>query len=199
VIVTAMALARAARRDAVEQSALRLFAQRGFDRVTVDDICAESGVSPATFFRYFGAKDDLLFGYTALAMEDLRAALAAVPVDIAVPLFIRQFVREFAKRWQQRADIFAVREPIILGSSSLIGRAVLVQLGWEAELADAIRDRAGDDAATWAAVAVGVLRAGWQRWRDGHASSLTAAVDAGLRAVGSMPSGDRPAQAGTAR
>jgi AcrR family transcriptional regulator len=49
-------------RQRVEAVALKLFMQRGFTEVTVEDVCAEAGFYTATFFRFFGSKEDAFFG-----------------------------------------------------------------------------------------------------------------------------------------
>src|SRR3954471_1410419 len=61
----------------IERAALELFRSRGFDRVTVADVCAAAGVGPATFYRHFGTKDAVVFAYQDDFMAALQAALGA--------------------------------------------------------------------------------------------------------------------------
>lgn len=50
-----------ATRSALQSSAVALFRRHGPDAVTVEDICADAGVSPRTFFNYFSTKEEAVF------------------------------------------------------------------------------------------------------------------------------------------
>jgi AcrR family transcriptional regulator len=49
-------------KDAIRRAALDLFNERGFDAVSVSDIAERAEVGRTTFFRYFGDKQEVLFG-----------------------------------------------------------------------------------------------------------------------------------------
>ena len=59
-------------RWAIQEHALRLFAEQGYDATTVDQIAAAAEISPSTFFRYFPTKEDVVVEdeYDALLIED---------------------------------------------------------------------------------------------------------------------------------
>jgi AcrR family transcriptional regulator len=78
----------------IRRSALYLFAQRGFEQVTVEDIATAAGVSKSTFFRHAASKealliDPLLEGISGIVAEfeaqpasrDTREALIAAAVE----------------------------------------------------------------------------------------------------------------------
>ena len=69
-------------RQALEQAALRLFAERGYEQTTVEDIAEAADVAVRTFFRYFSSKQDVLFGEVVTdRVTRVRSELAARPAD----------------------------------------------------------------------------------------------------------------------
>ena len=63
-------------RESVERAALQLFARRGFEQTTVEDIAAELGVGRRTVFRYFRSKNDIVWGDFDRVLQRLRDELA---------------------------------------------------------------------------------------------------------------------------
>jgi AcrR family transcriptional regulator len=66
-------------RQAIADTAWRLFAARGFDRVTVVDVAREAQVAPATVFNYFPTKEDLFFSRLESFGAGLVEAIEARP------------------------------------------------------------------------------------------------------------------------
>ena len=68
--------------DELEQTAIPLFIERGYDAVSVSDIAAAAGISRATFFRYFSSKGDVVWASFDRALDRLERALRDVPDDV---------------------------------------------------------------------------------------------------------------------
>ncbi|EFG75764.1 transcriptional regulator, TetR family [Mycobacterium parascrofulaceum ATCC BAA-614] len=58
-------------RQAIEQAARKLFAERGFHGTTLADITSAAGKSPAVFYRYFDDKEDLLAALAESFLHDV--------------------------------------------------------------------------------------------------------------------------------
>jgi AcrR family transcriptional regulator len=90
---------KAKTKTAIQQHAMRLFGERGYQATTVEQIAAAAEVSPSTFFRYFPTKEDVVL-YDALdpvlleawraqpaqlsAIQALRGAMRQVFADLPV-------------------------------------------------------------------------------------------------------------------
>ena len=73
--------ARADTRARIEQAALDLFARKGFQQVTTDEIADVAGISRRTFFRYFATKADAVWGDFASHVDRLDHLLATARTD----------------------------------------------------------------------------------------------------------------------
>jgi AcrR family transcriptional regulator len=131
---TVRARARAERTARIEQVALQLFRNRGFDQVTVEDICGRAGVSPATFYRHFGTKDAVVFSYRGAFDGALREAIDAV-ADLPEHARLIAVLQSFARFLESQRETVAARDAIVLGHSRLLQQTLTVQRDLEAVLA----------------------------------------------------------------
>jgi AcrR family transcriptional regulator len=72
---------KAKTKAAIQQHAMRLFGERGYQATTVEQIAAAAEVSPSTFFRYFPTKEDVVL-YDALDPV-LLEAFRAQPAELS--------------------------------------------------------------------------------------------------------------------
>ncbi|GAA4404996.1 mycofactocin system transcriptional regulator [Tsukamurella soli] len=127
----------------IEQAAFRLFAERGFDKTTMDAIAAEAGVARRTLFRYYRSKNDIPWGRFDLTLDHFRALLAAAPVDL--PLFeaVHGAVVEFNRFDPTAAPTHRERMALILGTPALEAHSVLRYGEWRAVIAEYVAGRTG--------------------------------------------------------
>lgn len=133
---------KAQTRHAIQQHALRLFMQKGFDATTVEEIAAAAGVSHMTFFRYFPTKEDAVIqdDYDPLIEAMIRTRPAKEPPIEA----IRQVVKELSVQIYaaDRADILA-RMKLLMQVPALRARLWEHGGGTEVILTRAIAERMG--------------------------------------------------------
>ena len=138
-----------AAREAIAASARRLFAERGFDSVTVAEIAAAADVSEKTVFNHFPTKEDLAFAGREEGIAMLVAALVERPPETSVLAVFRGLtgtvLDDFVAAGDE--DLLTVAR-IIRGSRTLQER---LTVGWEsgaAAITAAIAETsgaAGDD------------------------------------------------------
>jgi AcrR family transcriptional regulator len=83
-------------RAATVDAAFALFADRGYCRVTVADICAAAGIGRRTFFRYFATKDDVLTEPAREMTACLAVAITSAPAEMPEALVLRYALTEVA-------------------------------------------------------------------------------------------------------
>src|SRR6516225_11277009 len=71
----------------IRDAAVRLARERGFDKVTIEEICAEAGISARTFFNYFPNKESAIaYGPSDIPPELVADFVAAGPAPYSAVL-----------------------------------------------------------------------------------------------------------------
>jgi AcrR family transcriptional regulator len=113
-------------RERIVEAAYALFAERGFDAVTVGDIAERAQVGRTTFFRYFGDKQEVLFADEQHHADQLTAAVAADGAPIvglhAAIERIRGVVVAIAEQIVANPDRFRVHERLMASHPELRDR-----------------------------------------------------------------------------
>lgn len=84
-------------REAIYDAAIELFAVKGFDETTVEEVALAAGVSRRSFFRYFASKDDLLAQNVVKYGSILSAAIIACPPTLGPMEIVRETVLSVAR------------------------------------------------------------------------------------------------------
>jgi AcrR family transcriptional regulator len=171
-------------RGRLQQAALELFAERGFDETTVEEIAGRAGLTKRTFFRHFADKREVLFDPGNDFTARFVGGLAAAP-DSAAPLEAVTLTLESVAGWfHDRRDFARRRQAVIAANAELQERELVKLASVAAGLADALRDRGVEDpqASVLAETAVAVFRVAFERWVESD-RDLTELVHEALDAL----------------
>jgi mycofactocin system transcriptional regulator len=185
--------------------ALRLFAERGFENTTIEQIAAEAGVSERTFFRYFTTKASVLWADFETEVETIRTTLAAVPGDVPMMEAIRGAVVAANHYHADDVPEMRMRMHLIATEPALSFSAAEHYEAWELAIGEFAARRLGQPAGSLYPLAIGratlaACRAAYDRWSARADDDLTAYLDMALTALaaGFAPDqlGQAPATAG---
>lgn len=158
-----------------------LFAERGFDAVTVEEAAGEVGISRATFFRYFGSKEDAVLAAIEASSIDYATYLQNLPpVDGESPwqLLLRAFKVAIADRGDH-SDLERSRALMINTTVSLRTRMAQRRFALEDALTPILAARIAAPEAAHAVVvsALAGLDLAWRRWAAGEEPTITRSLD----------------------
>src|SRR5947209_5117646 len=93
----------------IEETALRLFQQKGYEQTSIQDIADAVMMSSRTFFRYFASKEEVLFGpLRAIQSEGLRWLQQVAPTESPHAALTATF-EHLASLYQQQRASFLLR------------------------------------------------------------------------------------------
>ncbi|MFC7497178.1 MULTISPECIES: mycofactocin system transcriptional regulator [unclassified Nocardioides] len=127
----------------IEQAAFRLFADRGFDGTTLDDIAGAVGVSRRTLFHYYRSKNDIPWGQFDRTLERFRQILRDLPQDQSVAEVVQQGVLAFNEFDDAADPPHRERMRLILETPTLQAHSVLRYAEWRAVIAEYVAERFG--------------------------------------------------------
>ena len=186
---------RSTTRDHITHVALELFANRGFDDVSVDDVAHAAGISRRTLFRYFSSKNAIPWADFDASLTDLRDLLNAVPHDVPLDAALRSALLEFNSFDESETPRHRRRMQVILQTDALQAYSMTMYAGWRGVIAAFVARRLDTKPTalvpqTVAWTVLGVALTAYEQWLADETVSLPDAlgeafdiVRDGLRAV----------------
>jgi AcrR family transcriptional regulator len=167
---------------AIAAAALELFAQRGYEAVTVAEVAVAARVGERTLYRYFADKEDLLFAEDADWQAALRTAIDRQPAGAAPFAVLRGASAAVTRALEERREEVRRRGEVIASAPALTARERAKHAAWEEVLAAGLRERgvAAGDARLLGRIAVACYDEALTRWlaQDGWRRTLEAEIDA---------------------
>ncbi|MEV4623526.1 mycofactocin system transcriptional regulator [Asanoa sp. NPDC049573] len=165
--------------------ALRLFAERGFEATTVDDVAAAAGIGRRTLFRYFPSKNDLPWGDFDEQLEHMRAHLDETPDGVPLMDTLRRAVVEFNRLPPEEVPWHRQRMRLLLDVPALQAHSTLRYQAWRDVVAEYAARRLGvpadspaPSAIAWALL--GVALSAYEQWLRHDDADLTELLETSL-------------------
>lgn len=155
-------------RTRLQEAALTLYGERGYDETTVAQIAERAGLTKRTFFRYFADKREVLFWGSHLLQAQMVAAIEAAPAPASPLDLIGAALDAAGLRFEEHREFAALRHRIIASSPELQERQLIKGASMAAAMAQALRARGlGDTAATLAAhIGSTVIHVAYGQWAE---------------------------------
>ena len=176
-------------RSLLARTALDLFAAKGYDDTTLDEVAAAAGVSRRTLFNYFRNKEDLALSGLSEQGELIAARFAERPADEDPWTSLRaafQVLEEIDLTAERRLEMIT----LLFGNESLRAGHAEKQARWQDLLAPLIEPRLPDserrahEARAIAAAAITCLQAATEEWmRLGGKADQFDLYDTAVRAI----------------
>ncbi|MFI5607390.1 TetR family transcriptional regulator [Amycolatopsis sp. NPDC051903] len=169
----------------ISAKAMELFAERGFEETTVDQIAAAVGVSTRTVFRYFAGKEDMVVGSLMDLGHELARALEARPAEEEPWVALRAALQVCVVSLEESG----IRRARMLAETPALRIALLRKhLQWQELLVPVLAERLEDELAAHAlaAAALSCLDVAGFEWTRGQ-KPLGELLDRAIAAVSSRP------------
>lgn len=173
----------------LQQAALELYAEHGYEQTTVAEIAARAGLSERTYFRHFADKREVLFHGSEMLQEALVCAVEAAPAADPPLDAIAFGLRKIAPFFDERRP-HSLRRHAIVRSSRELQEREMMKRGAMVDAVTAVLQRRGVDGALAALAAESgatVFHLAYERWvadprERGYAEHVDETV-ASLRAL----------------
>jgi AcrR family transcriptional regulator len=128
-------------RRRLQDAALQLYRERGYERTTTAEIAAHAGVTERTYFRHFADKREVLFEEDPRLRPALTRGVAGAPGGLAPLEVLLATLRSIGPLLEENRGFTAPRLAIIAGAPPLRERAEAKTAALTALLAEALRAR----------------------------------------------------------
>ena len=151
-------------RGRLEQAALELYVERGFEQTTVAEIAKRAGLSERTFFRHFADKREVLFSGS---LQDLLSnSIAAAPASAAPIDAVATALESAAALIQERPVYSRQRRAVIAANAGLQERELIKLASLASGMAEALRRRGVREpaASLTAEAGIAVFKIAFEAW-----------------------------------
>jgi AcrR family transcriptional regulator len=128
-------------RGRLEQAALALFGDLGFEATTVAAIAERAGVTERTFFRHFADKREVLFGGGTVLQDAIVAGVQAAGPELSPLAAVAEGFAAAAELLQGRRQFALARSSIIAANPALQERELIKLASIARALGETLRGR----------------------------------------------------------